>query len=113
MRFIFITACIALAGCGPFNSSNTSEREKYWRKEISANLPANATKAEIEIFVLARGEKLHCYQNYAREDQCDITDNKSHGGTSKMPMKLAVIFNMKNERMTAYLFTTTPANPKQ
>jgi hypothetical protein len=93
--------------------NNISDRERYWTKEISTNLKPGADQSQLEEFLQPRGEKLHCYQTYAREDQCDITDSLSVGGTTKMPMKLSVIFKMKDKKVVSHLFTTTLANQPQ
>ncbi|MEY4730960.1 MAG: hypothetical protein RL020_2118 [Pseudomonadota bacterium] len=98
---------------GFLNKRNIDEREKYWKKEIFANLKVGATKVQMEEFLKSRGENLHCYQNYSKEDMCDVTDKLSFGGTSSKPMKLAVIFKMKDDKMISYSFTTTLANQPQ
>jgi hypothetical protein len=105
-----IALAVLLAGCNAKTDRNIDERTKYWEKEISAGLKAGAGKSEMESFFLTRGEKLDCYQNYAREDQCDITDNQSKGGFSNKPMKLAVILKIKDGKFVSHSFTTTPAN---
>jgi hypothetical protein len=109
---ILLTVVLAtlLAACNAKTDRNIDERTKYWEKEISANLKAGATKAELESFFKTRGENLHCYQNYAREDLCDVTDNQSKGGFSNKPMKLAVILKMKDDKFVSHSFTTTPAD---
>jgi hypothetical protein len=111
MKILLTLALTALlAGCNARTDRNIEERTKYWEKEMAVGLKSGATKAEMELFFKTRGEKLDCYQNYAREDQCDITDNQSKGGFSNKPMKLAVILKMKDDKFVSHSFTTTPAD---
>lgn len=100
-----------LTGCNVQYRNNIEGRQKYWDKEIQTGLQAGASNSDMASFFKTRGEKLHCYQNYAREDQCDITDSQSVGGFKNKPMKLAVILKIKNDKFVSHSFTTTPANP--
>jgi hypothetical protein len=89
---------------------NIEERTAYWEKELSASLKPGASREDIEAFATAHGEQLDCYQNYDREDKCDFTDSKSAGGSSGHPMKLTIIFTLKEGRLVSHELTTTLAN---
>jgi hypothetical protein len=109
-------ACLGLllfcSGCSVPNGTNISDREGYWKAEIGKSLSVGATRADLEAFAQAHGEQLDCYQNYKREDQCDISDHQSAGGTSNLPMRLVVIFEMKDGKYSAPVFTTEHVEPQ-
>lgn len=91
--------------------SNIDKREKYWKEEISKSIHIGTSKDELEIFAKSHGQALHCYQNYnTKENQCDFDDNQSFGGTTRLPMRLAVIFTIKNDKVISHQLTTTLAN---
>lgn len=110
MRFGFVVMAVAvLTACSVERSID--QREKYWAAEIPQFLPVGSSKEDLEEFVRSRGQNLHCYQNYdTKQDQCDFADNQTMGGTSNLPMRLAVIFMLKDDRVVSHQFTTTPAN---
>ncbi len=93
-----------------FTGRNIDERKEYWGKEISTSLKAGSSKEELLAFAKAHGQNLNCYQNFNQEDQCDFTDVNSIGGTSSRPVKLAVIFAIKDEKLVSHQITTTLAN---
>jgi hypothetical protein len=99
-------------GCSIPNGTNINDREDYWKAEIAKSLSPGATRADLERFAQAHGEQLHCYQNDKREDQCDISDHRSAGGTSNLPMRLVVIFEMKDGKYAAPVFTTEHVEPQ-
>ena len=92
------------------SGSNIDKRQKYWEEQLSGALNTGASKEELEAFAKTHGQILKCYQNYNKEDQCAFDDNQSLGGTSNMPMRLAVIFTLKDDKVAAHQFTTSPAN---
>lgn len=100
------------SACRAPNGTNINDREEYWKAEIAASIAPGATRADLERFAQAHGERLDCYQNGEREDQCDITDHQSAGGTSNLPMRLAVIFRMKDDRYVSHLFATEHVEPQ-
>lgn len=100
------------SACSVPNGTNINEREAYWKAEIAKSIAPNATRADLERFAQAHGEQLECYQNGDREDQCDITDHQSAGGTPNLPMRLAVIFRMQDEKYVSHLFATEHVEPQ-
>ena len=94
-----------------FQGRNFDERKKYWDGEISTSIKiGSSSNEELSAFANNHGQKLHCYQNYNREDLCDFNDSESIGGTSSRPMKLAVIFAIKENKIVSYQFVPTAAN---
>jgi len=109
--FIAVSAAIAFTITRDISKgSNIDERQKYWAQQISGALKSGATVEELQTFTKSRGQSLNCYQNYNKEDLCDFDDNQSFGGTSNMPMRLAVIFSIKDNKIASQQFTTSPAN---
>lgn len=109
--FIAVSAVIAFSITrGISKGSNIDERQKYWAQQISRALNSGARVEELQTFTKIRGQALNCYQNYNKEDLCDFDDNQSFGGTSNMPMRLAVIFSIKDNKIASHQFTTSPAN---
>lgn len=100
------------SACSVPNSTNINEREDYWKAEIAKSIAPGASRADLEQFARAHGEQLDCNQNGQREDQCDITDHQSAGGTSNLPMRLAVIFRMQDEKYVSHLFATEHVEPE-
>lgn len=92
---------------------NIDARTAYWEKELTASLKPGSSKEELDAFAKAHGEILSCYQNYSREDQCDFTDSKSAGGSSSKPMKLALIFKIKDGKLISHELTPTLASALQ
>ena len=112
--FVVIAAVIAVVlARGMSSGTNIESRQKHWEKQIAEGLKTGATKAELEAFAKSRGQTLNCYQNYKREDQCDFEDGESAGGSRNHPMKLAVIFVMKDNKVASHQFTTAMANKPQ
>ena len=108
---VAVFAVIAVSIARSISSgSNIDKRQKYWEEQISGTLNSGASKEELEAFTKGHGQILNCYQNYNKEDQCDFDDNQSLGGTSNMPMRLAVIFTLKDDKVASHQFTTSPAN---
>ncbi len=100
------------SACSIPNGTNINEREAYWKAEIANSIAPGATRADLEQFASAHGEQLECYQNGDREDQCDISDHRSAGGTSNLPMRLAVIFRMQDGKYVSHLFATEHVEPQ-
>jgi hypothetical protein len=111
-KFAISGLSILVCACSVPNGTNINYREDYWKAEIAKSLSPGATRADLERFAQARGEQLHCYQNHKQEDQCDISDRRSAGGTSNLPMRLVVIFEMKDGKYTAPVFTTEHVEPQ-
>ena len=108
---IAIFSVIAISIARSISSgSNIDKRQKYWEEQISGALNTGASKEELEAFTKSHGQILNCYQNYNKQDQCDFLDDQSLGGTSNMPMRLAVIFILKDDGVASHQFTTSPAN---
>lgn len=109
-------ACLGVlllsCACRAPNGTNINDREDYWKAEIAASIAPGATRADLERFARAHGEQLNCYQNGDGKDQCDITDHQSAGGTSNLPMRLAVIFRMQDDRYVSHLFATEHVEPQ-
>jgi hypothetical protein len=110
-----IVVNVAIAGVLAFalarvmsGGTNIDQREKYWAKEVAtAGLKPGASKEDLERFAQAHGEgPLHCYQNGRRNDVCDFGDRDSHGGSRNHPMKLFVVFTMKDGKMASHEFVT-------
>ena len=95
---------------GMSGGTNIEAREKHWQKVIAEGLKPGATREELEAFANAHGQTLHCYTNAKREDQCDFDDNQSQGGSRNMPMRLAVIFVLKNNKVASHQFATAAVN---
>ena len=112
MRTVAILSLLLLCACSVPNGTNINEREAYWKAEIANSIAPGATHADLERFAQAHGEQLECYQNGDGEDQCDITDHQSAGGTSNLPMRLAVIFKMQDEKYVSHLFATEHVEPQ-
>ena len=111
IAFVAIAAVVAIfIARGMSGGTNIDKRQKHWEKEISEGLKTGATKEELQAFASGHGQTLNCYQNYKREDQCDFDDNQSLGGPRNMPMRLAVIFAIKDNKVTSHQFATAPAN---
>jgi hypothetical protein len=117
MRRALLITSVAIAAVlafviarGMSSGTNIDKRQKYWEKEIPPALKAGATKEELQAFASSHGQALRCYQNYKREDQCSFDDNQSLGGTRNLPMRLAVVFAMKDSKVTSQEFGITPAN---
>lgn len=111
IAFVAIAAVVAIAlARGMSGGTNIDKRQKYWEKEISEGLNTGATKEELQAFASRHGQTLKCYQNYRREDQCDFDDIQSLGGSRNMPLRLAVIFAIKDNKVTSHEFATAPAN---
>lgn len=109
--FIAVSSVITFSiARGISKGSNIDELQKYWAQQISGALNAGATVDEFQTFTKNRGQTLNCHQNYNKEDLCDFDDNQSFGGTSSMPMRLAVIFSIKDNKIASHQFTTSPAN---
>ena len=115
-QIIALLAFLAFAGyvamqMGGISTSGTNinEREKYWEAQVTASLPANATKAQLEAFAAAHGAPLHCFQDYQRADRCRIVDTGSHGGTANLPMRLSVDFPMQGDKVMSHEFGTVSA----
>jgi len=108
--FAFIAISIARSVSG---GSNIDKRQKYWEEQLSGVLNTGASKEELEAFTDSHGQILKCYQNYKKEDQCAFDDNQSLGGTTNIPMRLAVIFILKDNKIASHQFTTSPANQPQ
>lgn len=87
--------------------SNIEQREHYWKEEIAKSINMETSTDKLELFAKNKGQTLHCYQNYKREEQCSFDDYQSLGGTSKTPMRLAVIFTIENGKVISHQFTTT------
>lgn len=100
-----------LAACGSANQSNVEERTKYWEAQIAGALPPDSTKSQLEAFAKGHGQTLDCYQNHDREDQCDFDDNQSRGGAPSRPVKVAVIFVLKDDKLASYQITTVQPDP--
>ena len=93
-----------------FQGRNFDERKEYWESEISNSIiMGSSSSEELSSFANNHGQKLHCYQNYNREDKCDFNDSESIVGTSSRPMKLAVIFAIKEKKIVSYQFVPTAA----
>lgn len=100
------------SACSVPNGTNINEREAYWKAEIANSIVPGAMRADLEQFARAHGERLDCYRNRDDEDQCDITDHQSAGGTSNLPMRLAVIFRMQDGKYVSHLFATEHVEPQ-
>ena len=103
---------VQIAG-GTGNGTNINAREAYWQEQITASLPPDATKAQLEAFAAAHGHALHCFQDYQRADRCRIVDLDSHGGTANLPMRLSVDFPMQGDRIASHEFGTVSANAEE
>lgn len=109
-----IAAVVAIAFArGMSAGTNIDERQKHWEKEISAGLNAGATREELQAFASRHGQALNCYQNHRKEDQCDFDDKLSLGGSRNLPMRLAVIFVIRDGRVASHQFATTPAGSSE
>jgi len=105
--FIAVSTVVAISIARSVSKeSNIDERKKYWVQQMSGTLNVGATLEELETFTKSHGQTLNCYQNYNKEDQCDFDDNQS---TSNRPMRLAVIFAIKDNKIASHQFTTSPA----
>ncbi len=115
--FILFVTVMTVVGisiaCSISNGSNIDEREKNWTEQISGSLKLGDTREVLEAFTKTHGQRLNCYQNYKKEDQCDFDDNQSRGGTTNRPVQLAVIFIIKNNKVFSHQFTTTLTPPNQ
>lgn len=87
------------------------ERTKYWQAQIAGALPPDSTKSRLQAFAKDHGQTLDCHQNQDREDQCDFDDNQSHGGAPSRPVKVAVIFVLKDDKLASYPITTVQPDP--
>ena len=92
------------------SGSNIDKRKKYWEEQMSGVINTGTGKEELEAFTKSHGQVLNGYQNYNKEDQCAFDDSESLGGTSNMPMRLAVIFILKDDKVASRQFATSPAN---
>ena len=94
-----------------FHEVNFDERKEYWEGEISASIKiGSSTNEELSSFAKKHGQKLDCYQDHNRENRCDFIDSESIGGMSSHPMKLAVIFAIKENKIVSYQFAPTAAS---
>ena len=115
-RPLLIVVAIVAAGIafmivrGMSGGTNIEAREKHWKKVIAEGLKPGATKEELEAFARAHGQTLKCYTNAKREDQCDFDDDQSSGGSRNMPMRLAVIFVLRNNKVASHQFATAAVN---
>lgn len=100
-----IAGIVALTiGKGMSEGSNLEARQKYWEAEIAPAVPLGTTKEDLEAFIVAHGEKMHCYQNEKRQSICDFEDRQSFGGSRSMPMRLSVAFVMKDDTVAGYQY---------
>ena len=109
--FVAISAVVAFViARGTSGGTNIDKRQKHWERQISEGLKAGASREELEAFAKARGQTLSCYTNYKKEDQCDFEDGESLGGSRNMPLRLAVIFVLKDNKVASHQFGTASAN---
>lgn len=92
-----IAAIVAYTmGRGMSAGSNLEERQKYWEAEIPPVVPAGTGKDDLEAFIVTHGEQMRCYTNEKRQSVCAFEDRQSFGGSRSMPMRLSVVFAMKD-----------------
>jgi hypothetical protein len=116
MRRVLLAIVVAAAAVYAFTlvrstvpGSNIDERQKYWAGQIARSLAPGAPTDDLRAFAKAHGQDLRCYQNYRKEDQCSFDDGQSRGGTSNLPVRLAVIFSMRDNKVVSHQFTTAAA----
>ena len=88
------------------NEHNIEQRKEYWTQKISSELPPSPSKEQLQQFARNNGQTLSCYQNYEKEDVCSFDDNQSSGGTENLPMVLAVIFTMQDDKAVSHQLVT-------
>ncbi len=114
IAFVAVAAVVAITiARGMSGGTNIDKRQKHWEKEIAEGLKSGATREDLQAFASGRGQTLDCYQNYKREDQCSFDDNQSLGGSRNLPLRLAVIFAIQDDKVASHQFATTPANKQQ
>ncbi len=96
-----------------FGSDNLKQKKEYWENEIASFLKPGTSKAELEEFAIKHSQTLDCYKNYQHEDQCDFVDADSIGGLSTHPVKLAIIFTIKDGIITSHKITPTPVDVRE
>lgn len=105
---LYMVAILALAACS--RGSTIDARKAYWQQEIARTLnPGTSSEEDLMAFAEARGQKLRCYQNHQRQDNCAIDDNQSIGGTRTRPVRLAIIFTLNEDRLASHKFAMTSA----
>lgn len=109
LSVVFFVAVVMWFARGMSSGTNLDKREKYWEKELAGGFKAGSTKDELQAFAQKHGETVRCYQNGNREDECAFTDPESYGGSSNIPLKLAVLFLMKNDKVVSWQFARIPA----
>jgi hypothetical protein len=105
---VFAAVLATVFSCGVGGGTNIDKREAYWRQELPTKVPVGTIRADLETFAGSRGVRLECYQDGARRDVCAFRDPESHGGTSKIPMRLLVVFVMKDNAVTGYDYGPVP-----
>lgn len=111
-----LIAVAVLAAIGAFaisrgmsGGTNIGEREKYWQGRITEGAKPGTTQGDLQAFAEANGQRLRCYQNAKREDECEFRDRESRGGSRNLPMQLAVTFAMKDGKVVSHRFDSASA----
>jgi hypothetical protein len=114
---ILVVAAIAitwsLARGGGGGGSNINEREAYWAPRVDAAIKPGASKADLDAFAKANGQRLECYQDGARRDVCSFQDALSQGGTGNLPVRLVVVFVMQGDTVVSHEIGRTSLPPAE